>query len=100
MSIEMFEHMKNYEALFKKVSSWLKPRQAGSTPSNSDPGESLLFLQVFCHRSTPYHFEEGDGWMAQNFFSGKHRHVTRCCCVGHLTLAYRWNDALVRPLRE
>ncbi|TEB37359.1 S-adenosyl-L-methionine-dependent methyltransferase [Coprinellus micaceus] len=70
MSIEMFEHMKNYEALFKKVSSWLKPRQAGSTPSNSDPGESLLFLQVFCHRSTPYHFEEGDGWMAQNFFSG------------------------------
>jgi hypothetical protein len=27
-------------------------------------------VHIFCHRTTPYHFEEGDGWMAQTFFSG------------------------------
>lgn len=59
LSIEMFEHMKNYSQLFQKVSSWLK-----------DGGESRLFIHIFCHRTTPYHFEEDDGWMAQNFFSG------------------------------
>ncbi|SNX87687.1 related to N-methyltransferase [Melanopsichium pennsylvanicum] len=59
LSIEMFEHMKNYLQLFEKVSSWLK-----------DGGESRLFIHIFCHRTTPYHFEEDDGWMAQNFFSG------------------------------
>lgn len=78
LSIEMFEHMKNYEALFKKVSSWLRPstpsspnkERSASTSSLAPPNESLLFLQVFCHRTTPYHFEEDDGWMSQNFFSG------------------------------
>lgn len=59
LSIEMFEHMKNYAELFRKVASWLK-----------DGRESRLFIHIFCHRTTPYHFEEDDGWMAQNFFSG------------------------------
>lgn len=59
LSIEMFEHMKNYSLLFQKVSSWLK-----------DGGDSRLFIHIFCHRTTPYHFEDEDGWMAQNFFSG------------------------------
>ncbi|KZT10760.1 S-adenosyl-L-methionine-dependent methyltransferase [Laetiporus sulphureus 93-53] len=59
LSIEMFEHMKNYKMLMAKVASWLRP--------NSD---SLFFVHIFCHRTTPYHFEENDGWMAQNFFSG------------------------------
>lgn len=57
MSIEMLEHMKNYEYLFKKISTWLKP-------------DGLFFAHVFCHSHQPYHFEEDDGWMAQNFFSG------------------------------
>ncbi|TFK53664.1 S-adenosyl-L-methionine-dependent methyltransferase [Heliocybe sulcata] len=63
LSIEMFEHMKNYESLLRKVSSWLKP-----TPPDGD--EALLFVHIFCHKTTPYHFEEGDGWMAQTFFTG------------------------------
>ncbi|KAJ3799516.1 S-adenosyl-L-methionine-dependent methyltransferase [Lentinula aff. detonsa] len=70
ISIEMFEHMKNYQILLRKVSTWLKPG------INSD-SESLLFIHIFCHRNTPYHFEDtedldGDqsNWMAQNFFSG------------------------------
>ncbi|KIK69178.1 hypothetical protein GYMLUDRAFT_35247 [Collybiopsis luxurians FD-317 M1] len=66
LSIEMFEHMKNYQTLLKKVSTWLKS------------SDSLLFIHIFCHRSTPYHFEDtadqegGDNtnWMARNFFSG------------------------------
>ncbi|KAG7446577.1 S-adenosyl-L-methionine-dependent methyltransferase [Guyanagaster necrorhizus] len=64
ISIEMFEHMKNYEVLLKKVSSWLRPSDV------DHPDEALLFVHIFCHRITPYHFEEGDGWMARNFFSG------------------------------
>ncbi|KAF9269325.1 S-adenosyl-L-methionine-dependent methyltransferase [Marasmius fiardii PR-910] len=58
ISIEMFEHMKNYQTLLKKISTWLKSQ------------DSLLFIHIFCHITTPYHFEEGDGWMAKNFFSG------------------------------
>ncbi|KAF9064754.1 S-adenosyl-L-methionine-dependent methyltransferase [Rhodocollybia butyracea] len=62
LSIEMFEHMKNYQILFKKVSTWLK--------SN----DSLLFIHIFCHRTAPYHFEEegadNSDWMAKNFFAG------------------------------
>ncbi|KAH7911034.1 S-adenosyl-L-methionine-dependent methyltransferase [Hygrophoropsis aurantiaca] len=64
VSIEMFEHMKNYEVLLRKVSTWLKPT------TKEHPDDSLLFVHIFCHKSTPYHFEEGDGWMAQTFFSG------------------------------
>ncbi|KAI1795647.1 S-adenosyl-L-methionine-dependent methyltransferase [Ganoderma leucocontextum] len=61
LSIEMFEHMKNYRVLMSKIASWLRP---------GGPEESLFFVHIFCHRTTPYHFEEGDGWMAQTFFSG------------------------------
>ncbi|KAJ4483879.1 S-adenosyl-L-methionine-dependent methyltransferase [Lentinula aciculospora] len=69
LSIEMFEHMKNYQVLLQKASNWLKP----TLKSNS-----LLFIHIFCHRTTPYHFEDtedeegGDktNWMAKNFFSG------------------------------
>ncbi|WWC91115.1 uncharacterized protein L201_006056 [Kwoniella dendrophila CBS 6074] len=57
MSIEMFEHMKAYGTLFKKVSTWLQPG-------------GKLFIHIFCHRTQPYHFESDDGWMAQTFFSG------------------------------
>ncbi|CAE6452093.1 unnamed protein product [Rhizoctonia solani] len=64
LSIEMFEHMKNYEVLMKKVASWLKPN------SKAASGEALVFIHIFLHKTTPYDFEEGDGWMAQNFFSG------------------------------
>jgi len=61
----MFEHMKNYQALFRKVSTWLRPNC-----STKEEDDALLFVHIFCHRTTPYHFEEQDGWMATNFFSG------------------------------
>ncbi|KAG9247880.1 cyclopropane-fatty-acyl-phospholipid synthase-like protein [Calycina marina] len=55
VSIELFEHMKNYELLMAKVSRALKPR-------------GKLFIHIFAHKTTPYSFEEG--WMSTHFFSG------------------------------
>ncbi|KAI5475122.1 S-adenosyl-L-methionine-dependent methyltransferase [Pseudohyphozyma bogoriensis] len=65
LSIEMFEHMKNYESLLGKISTWLKPNDKAKGKDGS-----LLFVHIFCHKDTPYHFEQNDGWMSQNFFSG------------------------------
>lgn len=55
LSIELFEHMKNYELLMSKISTLLKPR-------------GKLFVHLFAHKSTPYDFESG--WMTQHFFTG------------------------------
>jgi len=59
VSVEMFEHMRNYELLLRRVASWLKP-------------DGRLFVHIFCHREYAYVFEaEGeDDWMGRNFFSG------------------------------
>ena len=59
VSIEMFEHMRNYEQLLDKVSSWLKP-------------QGKLFIHIFTHKTLVYPFtEDGEGdWMGRNFFSG------------------------------
>ena len=60
VSIEMFEHMKNYDALFTKIAAVLTP-QVGT-----------LFVHVFCHKEYAYHFvarSESD-WMARHFFAG------------------------------
>jgi len=59
VSIEMFEHMKNYAVLMQRCNAWLKTGGA-------------LFVHIFVHREFPYHFEvKGeDDWMARYFFSG------------------------------
>jgi cyclopropane-fatty-acyl-phospholipid synthase len=59
VSIEMFEHMKNYERLMARIASWLRP--AG-----------LLFVHIFSHREFAHEFEASDpgDWMAQTFFTG------------------------------
>eukprot|EP00271_Cylindrocystis_brebissonii_P014116 TRINITY_DN3526_c0_g1_i1.p1 TRINITY_DN3526_c0_g1~~TRINITY_DN3526_c0_g1_i1.p1 ORF type:complete len:356 (+),score=60.56 TRINITY_DN3526_c0_g1_i1:130-1197(+) len=59
VSIEMFEHMKNYEKLLRKVASWLKP-------------EGLLFVHIFTHKEFAYHFEDHgeEDWLTRYFFSG------------------------------
>jgi cyclopropane-fatty-acyl-phospholipid synthase len=57
LSVEMFEHMRNYEVLLRRVTGWLAPG-------------GRLFTHVFCCREYGYHFAEADGWMAQNFFTG------------------------------
>ncbi|MDB6152072.1 MAG: cfa 2 [Chthoniobacteraceae bacterium] len=59
VSVEMFEHMKNYEWLMGKVSRWL---QVGGK----------LFVHIFTHRQIAYHYEDrgSSDWMTRYFFAG------------------------------
>ena len=59
VSVEMFEHMKNYGELMKRVAGWLKP-------------DGKLFVHIFTHREYSYHFEGKDpsDWITRYFFSG------------------------------
>jgi cyclopropane-fatty-acyl-phospholipid synthase len=59
VSVEMFEHMSNWQALLGRLCACLRP-------------EGRLFLHVFTHRAVPYAFDHGDpdDWIAQHFFTG------------------------------
>jgi cyclopropane-fatty-acyl-phospholipid synthase len=59
VSVEMFEHMRNWEALLDKISHWLA-------------AEGKFFMHIFTHSKYAYIFEaEGDdNWMGRHFFSG------------------------------
>lgn len=59
VSVEMFEHMRNYRELLRRIASWLTP-------------DGRLFVHVFCHRRHPYLFEDrsASDWMARHFFTG------------------------------
>ena len=59
VSIEMFEHMRNYDTLLGRIASWLRPG-------------GKLFVHIFCHRELLYPFETDgeDNWMGRYFFTG------------------------------
>ena len=59
VSVEMFEHMRNYDALLARVAAWMAPR-------------ATLFVHIFTHRRFAYPFEVRDesDWMARYFFTG------------------------------
>lgn len=60
ISIEMFEHMRNYQRLLHRISGWLRE-------------EGRLFVHIFTHRRLAYAFEDTgreDDWMARHFFTG------------------------------
>ncbi|MCU0834535.1 MAG: cyclopropane-fatty-acyl-phospholipid synthase family protein [Chromatiaceae bacterium] len=59
VSIEMFEHMRNYRRLLGRIHDWLAPG-------------GRLFIHIFCHREHPYAFEDRgpSDWMSRHFFSG------------------------------
>ena len=59
VSVEMFEHMKNYQLLMAKVARWLRP-------------SGKLFIHIFTHREFAYHFEGRDpsDWITRYFFEG------------------------------
>ena len=59
VSIEMFEHMKNYQRLLANVARWLRPG-------------GQLFVHIFTHKEFAYHFVARDetDWMARYFFTG------------------------------
>ncbi len=59
VSVEMFEHMRNYRELLARIAGWLTEH-------------GRLFVHVFAHRTFAYQYETGGGanWMADNFFTG------------------------------
>lgn len=59
VSVEMFEHMKNYQELLRRVASWLRP-------------DGRLFVHIFTHKEFAYHFEGTDpsDWITRYFFEG------------------------------
>ncbi|MFN4260096.1 MAG: SAM-dependent methyltransferase [Gemmataceae bacterium] len=59
ISVEMFEHLRNYETILARLASWLRP-------------EGKLFVHIFCHREWVYTFDVTGhhDWMARHFFTG------------------------------
>jgi len=59
VSVEMFEHMRNWPQLLERIGRWLKP-------------DGRLFIHIFSHRRFAYTFEDAgeDNWMGRHFFSG------------------------------
>lgn len=59
VSVEMFEHMSNWQALLAKTRSWLAE-------------DGRLFIHVFTNRGRSYRFDHADpaDWIAQHFFTG------------------------------
>jgi cyclopropane-fatty-acyl-phospholipid synthase len=59
VSVEMFEHMRNWGELLGRVAAWLKE-------------DGKFFFHIFTHRTHAYTFEtEGeDNWMGKYFFTG------------------------------
>jgi len=59
VSVEMFEHMRNWQNLYARIAKWLKPG-------------GRFFKHIFVNRTTPYLFEDNGSsdWMSRHFFSG------------------------------
>jgi cyclopropane-fatty-acyl-phospholipid synthase len=59
VSIEMFEHMRNYDTLLARIACWLRP-------------QGKLFVHIFAHRALMYPFEiqGSDNWLGRHFFTG------------------------------
>ncbi len=59
VSVEMFEHLRNWPHIFSRVAGWLR-------------FDGQFFMHVFAHKGAPYAFVERDesDWMSRHFFSG------------------------------
>lgn len=59
LSVEMFEHVRNYRLLLSRIADWLLPG-------------GRFFMHIFCHRELPYVFDtrSANDWMGQHFFTG------------------------------
>jgi cyclopropane-fatty-acyl-phospholipid synthase len=59
VSVEMFEHMRNWELLLARIAGWLEP-------------DGKLFVHIFAHSrfAYPYEVRNTGDWMAQHFFTG------------------------------
>lgn len=81
VSVEMFEHLKNYHQLFENIARWLKPG-------------GMLFTHIFTHHAFSYHFVARDAtdWMSRYFFTGGQMpaHDLLPRFQDHLTLVEDW----------
>jgi len=59
ISVEMFEHMRNYRLLLNKIAGWLKKN-------------GKLFIHIFCHNDYAYPYETNtdSDWMTRYYFTG------------------------------
>lgn len=84
VSVEMFEHMSNWQSLLRRIHGWLRP-------------DGRLFLHVFSHQSAPYLFdtEDREDWIAQHFFTGgimpSHGLIRHVADVFDVEADWRWN---------
>ena len=89
VSVEMFEHMANWDALLGRVRMWLRP-------------DGRLFLHVFTHVAAPYRFDTSDpsDWIARHFFTGgimpSHNLAHRFPHLFHVEQDWRWDGTHYR----
>ena len=59
VSVEMFEHIRNWDRLLANIAAWLHP-------------QGKLFIHIFTHKELAYTYQvEGDdNWMGRHFFTG------------------------------
>ncbi len=81
VSVEMFEHLRNYEELFKRIAAWLNP-------------QGQLFVHIFTHKTLAYTFEVKDetDWMSRYFFTGGIMPSNNLFSYfnSHLTIRQQW----------
>jgi cyclopropane-fatty-acyl-phospholipid synthase len=84
VSVEMFEHMSNWQALLRRVSRHLAP-------------DGTMFLHVFSHIRAPYRFSANDkkDWIAQYYFTGgimpSHRLIRQFSDCFEIVNEWRWS---------
>lgn len=84
VSVEMFEHMSNWQRLLERAKRWIAPG-------------GKLFLHVFTHRQGCYRFDHADksDWIANHFFTGgvmpSHGLIRRFPDIFAVEQEWRWS---------